>query len=131
MQLRGYTFEFKTDSAYSEHFVYEEKADKSVKYDFYMFRDPGLKRILRYRMFNWGISSLNKIIEQSQKLQKKKLEAQEKAQEMLKNKKEVITEKLDKAKTKVQSLKKNKTINEEDIANAAEKKLWFDSAFRS
>ena len=75
MQLRGYTFEFKTDEAYSEHFVYEERADKSVKYDFYMFRDPGLKRILRYRMFNWGISSLNKIIEQSQKLQKKKQEA--------------------------------------------------------
>ena len=94
-----------------------------MKYDFYMFRDPGLKRILRYRMFNWGISSLNKIIEQSQKLQKKKLEAQEKAQEMLKNKKEVITEKLDKAKSKVQSLKKTKMIKEEDIASATEKKL--------
>lgn len=58
MQLKGYTFEKKTDESYSEHFVYAEQADKSVNYDFYMFRDPGLKRILRYRMFSWGISSL-------------------------------------------------------------------------
>mmetsp|Transcript_5829 Transcript_5829/g.6977 ORF Transcript_5829/g.6977 Transcript_5829/m.6977 type:complete len:178 (+) Transcript_5829:89-622(+) len=58
-ELKGYTFEKKTDEAYSEHFVYAEQADKkSVAYNFYMFRDPGLKRILRYRMFNWGVASL-------------------------------------------------------------------------
>ena len=55
MELKGYTFEKKTDQAYSEHFVYQEKASKQVNYDMYMFRDPGLKRILRYRMFNWGV----------------------------------------------------------------------------
>ena len=58
MELKGYTFEKKTDEAYSEHFVYSEQADKSVNYDMYLFRDPGLKRILRYRMFMWGIDSL-------------------------------------------------------------------------
>ncbi len=62
MQLSGYTFEKKTDESFSEHFVYSEQADKSVSYNFYMFRDPGLKRILRYRMFTWGIDSLQKIM---------------------------------------------------------------------
>ena len=74
MELKGYTFEKKTDESYSEHFVYSEQADKkSVNYDMYMFRDPGLKRILRYRMFNWGVSSLQKIIDQSRKLKLKQL----------------------------------------------------------
>lgn len=98
MQLKGYTYEKKTDESYSEHFVYAEQADKSVNYDFYMFRDPGLKRYLRHRMFSWGVSNLNSIIKTSEKLRQKKLEAKE----MLKNKKEEIkmkaSEKLEKAK---------------------------------
>ena len=63
MQLKGYTYEKKTDESYSEHFVYNERTDSNVNYDFYMFRDPGLKRILRYRMFSWGVSSLQSIID--------------------------------------------------------------------
>ena len=65
MSMKGFTFEKKTDEAYSEHFVYSERAEKAVNYDFYMFRDPGLKRILRYRMFSWGVSSLQSIIDAS------------------------------------------------------------------
>ena len=98
MELRGYTFEKKEDEAYSEHFVYSEQADKqSVNYNFYMFRDPGLKRILRYRMFRWGIASLDQIIETSKKLQQKKIETAEK----LKAKKEVIKDKVALAKAKL------------------------------
>ena len=98
MELSGYTFEKKTDESYSEHFVYSQQADKSVSYNFYMFRDPGLKRILRYRMFNWGIDSLQKIIIKQQmaadKLRQKKQEIKEKA-----------TEKLGKAKQKLEQVK--------------------------
>ena len=97
MELKGFTFEFKTDESYSEHFVYTEKADKSVNYDFYMFRDPGLKRILRYRMFRWGISNLNSIMEASRKLKQKQLEAKLKLQakkEELKDKAKQTIEKV-------------------------------------
>ena len=76
MVLKGFTFEEKEDVDYSEHFVYQEQADKkSVAYDMYLFRDPGLKKILRYRMFNWGIGSLQKIIDTKHKLIKKQFEA--------------------------------------------------------
>ena len=92
MELKGYTFEKKEDTDYSEHFVYTESADKkSVAYDMYLFRDPGLKRILRYRMFNWGIGSLQKIIDTKHKLVAQKL----KAAELLKTKKEELKAKKD------------------------------------
>lgn len=70
-ELKGYTYEKKTDEAYSEHFVYQQQADRTVNYEMLVFRDPGLKRILRYRMFNWGIGSLDSIMAKSAKLLKK------------------------------------------------------------
>ena len=111
MELKGYTFENKTDGSYSEHFVYQQQADKTVAYDFYMFRDPGLKRILRYRMFNWGIQNLNKIIETSQKLKKK----QQEAKELLITKKDALKEKL--------ISKKKTSVTADEAATKASKQL--------
>ena len=104
--MKGFAYEKKTDEAYSEHFVYSERADKqTVNYDFYMFRDPGFKRHLRYRMFAWGVSSLQQIIDKTQKL---KLQQQQ-AKEMLKNQKDFIkdkaSEKLKVAKNKIKKVK--------------------------
>ena len=60
----------------------------------YLFRNPGLKRILRYRMFNWGVDSMHKIIAQTQKFRE--------AQEKMKMK---ASEKLTHAKTKIEQVK--------------------------
>ena len=54
-----------------------------------VFRDPGLKRILRYRMFNWGIGSLDSIRAKSAKLLKK----QQEAKQLLLAKKDAIKDK--------------------------------------
>ena len=110
MELKGYTFEKKTDEAYSEHFVYQEQADKSVTYNFYMFRDPGLKRILRYRMFNWGISNLKSIMTAQEKLRQKQLEAKQKLIASKEAIKEKALQKIEAVKTlKRQPLQTNST----------------------
>ena len=41
----------------------------------FLFRDPGLKRVIRHKAHQWGVSNLVKLIEIQQKLQAKKLEA--------------------------------------------------------
>ena len=129
MELKGFTYEKKTDEAYSEHFVYSQRADKqTVNYDFYMFRDPGLKRILRYRMFSWGVSSLQQIIDKTHQLKLKQIQAKE----MLKNQKDLLkdkaSEKLGKAKDKIKKVKNlgqasNMTSEEQETAESASKKL--------
>ena len=92
-----------------------------------MFRDPGLKRILRYRMFSWGVSSLQSIIDATQKLKQRQLEAKQ----MLKNQKDLIkdkaSEKLTNAKEKIKKVKSlgksNMSPEEEQTAESAAKKL--------
>ena len=56
--MHGFMFEKKSDEIYSEQFVYRKRADGKVHYDMFLFRDPGLKSMLRYKMFNWGVSSM-------------------------------------------------------------------------
>jgi len=95
-QLSGFTFERKTDEAYSENYTYSEQADQqSVKYDMYLFRDPGVRRLLRYRMFYWGIDTLKKkvcrLMEAQETLKNKKGKLMEKAAEKIHSKIEQVT----------------------------------------
>ena len=60
-QVHGYTFENLSDEKYSEHFVYQ-RMDEQVNYDMFLFRNPGLKRLLRSRMHGWGVQKLEKIM---------------------------------------------------------------------
>ena len=50
-QVHGFMFEKPQDEIYSEQFVYRGRADGKVNYDMFLFRDPGLMRIMRYKMF--------------------------------------------------------------------------------
>ena len=87
-QVHGYTFENLSDEKYSEHFVYQ-RTDQHVNYDMFLFRNPGLKRLLRHRMHSWGVQMLEKIMT-AQELLKQKKEA---ARLLLLEKKEVVKEK--------------------------------------
>ena len=67
----------------------------------FLFRDPGLMRVLRYKMFNWGIGSMQKLIDTQQKIQLGK----ECATTYLKEKKDLASSKahntIEKAKQKL------------------------------
>ena len=81
--------------------MYRKRADGKVNYDMFLFRDPGLMRVLRYKMFNWGVGSMQKIIDAQIKLQQSKANAKI----YLKEKKELASSKasstLEKAKQKL------------------------------
>ena len=62
MQVHGFTFEAPSDEVYSEHFVYRSMSPGVVNYDMFLFRDPGFKRILRYKAHTWGVQNLTKIL---------------------------------------------------------------------
>ena len=109
-QLHGFTFETPQDEIYSEHFVYRLNAQGNVNYDMFLFRDPGLMRVLRFKMHTWGVQNLTKIIAASQLVKQKK----EAAKQLIKEKKDSIKEKavdkIVKAKDKSAELK-NKAKN--------------------
>lgn len=79
-QMHGYTFEHPKDKVYSEHYTYECQGEET-RYNMYLFRDPGLKKMLRSRIHNWGVQNTVKLIETRQMLSEKKDMAVEKMTE--------------------------------------------------
>jgi len=75
MSMQGFTFERPSDTKYSEHYIYQQSFDDKINYDMFLFRDPGLKRVIRHKAHQWGVQNLLKLIEIQQKLQLKKQEA--------------------------------------------------------
>ena len=67
-QLHGFTFENPQAEQYSEHFVYRLNDQGNVNYDMFLFQDPGIRRVLRFKMHNWGVANLTKIIAASELL---------------------------------------------------------------
>ena len=55
MQVHGFTFENLADKNYSEHFVFRNTSPGVVNYDMFLFRDPGIKRMLRFKIHGWGV----------------------------------------------------------------------------
>jgi hypothetical protein len=47
MTIQGFTYEKPSDIAYSEHYTYSMTTNGDTNYDMKLFRDPGLKRVLR------------------------------------------------------------------------------------
>ena len=48
--MKGFTFENPSDKQYSEHYIYNGGNGGMTSYDMFLFRDPGLKRMLRHKM---------------------------------------------------------------------------------
>jgi hypothetical protein len=55
-QMHGYTFEDPSDTVYSEHYIYKCENDHT-SYNMYLFRDPGLKKLMRHKMHMWGVQN--------------------------------------------------------------------------
>ena len=75
--VRGYTFEEPTDKAYVEHYIYKQgngtDAEKTL-YDMFLYKNPGIKKFLRFKCHNWGVQTLEALL-------KKELELKEKLRE--------------------------------------------------
>jgi hypothetical protein len=69
MNLQGFTFEKASDQKHSEHYTYQQNlADGSINYEMDLFREPGLKRLIRGKLHALGVESLTKLISVQQKL---------------------------------------------------------------
>ena len=93
--VRGYTFETAADKAYVEHYVYQQgngEQSGQTLYDMFIYKNPGLKKMLRFKLHNWGVQTLESIIKKEAEL-KEKLQQ---SKEALQLKKEAIFEKTDK-----------------------------------
>ncbi len=55
MSMQGFTFEKPSDTKYSEHYIYKQSLDNKINYDMFLFRDPGLKRVIRHKAHQWGV----------------------------------------------------------------------------
>lgn len=72
--VRGYTFETEADKAYVEHYVYQqgngEKSGQTL-YDMFIYKNPGLKKMLRFKLHNWGVQTLESIIKKEAEIKEK------------------------------------------------------------
>lgn len=93
--VKGYTFETDSDKAYVEHYVYKQDGEGEAQktlYDMFLYKNPGLKKMLRFKLHSWGVQTLEGIIKKENELREK---LQEKKNEFL-EKKEALIEKKDK-----------------------------------
>ena len=69
MMISGFTFENTMTRMYSERYTYRQSpnATNEVFYDQQLFKNPGLKRVLRFKIHTWGVQNLQKILLASQK----------------------------------------------------------------
>lgn len=63
--VRGYTFETDSDKAFVENYIYKRGTGQDTEktlYDMFLYKNPGLKKMLRFKAHNWGIQTLESII---------------------------------------------------------------------
>ena len=92
--VKGYTFETDQDKAYTEHYIYKQDGEDTTKtlYDMFLYKNPGLKKMLRFKLHSWGVQTLEGIIKKENELKEKLREKKEAFLE----KKEAFIEKKDK-----------------------------------
>ena len=74
-KLEGFTFENIEDINYQETYSYklDPKNNEQTLYNAYLYKEPGLKKWIRYKAHQWGVETLEKIIKQDKMLKKMKL----------------------------------------------------------
>jgi hypothetical protein len=50
------------NDTYVEKCIYRAEKLDLVAYDTFLYKNPGLKKMLRFKLHQWGIKTLNKII---------------------------------------------------------------------
>jgi hypothetical protein len=68
-EVNGFTFETDETKSYIEHYVYKQQienhgneATERTLYEMYLHKNPGLKKILRYKLHSWGVQTTEGII---------------------------------------------------------------------
>ena len=111
--VQGYTFEKEEENVYTEAYVYKQDDADATKtvYNMFLYKNPGLKKYLRYKLHSWGVQTLEQIIKADQelkaKLQQTKEQIKEKSEklkEKTKEKKEKLKEKKEKIKEKISDI---------------------------
>ena len=64
--LKGYTFETPQSEVYSENYVYTAKGDNKTQYEMNLWQSPGLQRLIRGQLHQWGVSKLTKLMQAEQ-----------------------------------------------------------------
>lgn len=62
MNMQGFTYESPNNLNYSEHYKYQLLGKGEIQYDNMLFRNPGLQKIIRRQLHNWGVQKLEKLI---------------------------------------------------------------------
>ena len=77
--VKGYTFETDQDKSYVEHYVYKQDGQDTTQtlYDMFLYKNPGLKKILRFKLHSWGVQTLEGIIKKENELKEKLREKKE------------------------------------------------------
>jgi hypothetical protein len=108
--VRGYTFETDQDKAYVEHYVYKQGAGQDAEktlYDMFLYKNPGLKKLLRFKLHNWGVQTMEGIIRKEAEFAQR---FQERKEALLEAKDKLVQEASDKFKGKIEEIKAKAAI---------------------
>lgn len=93
--VRGYTFETDESKSFTEHYVYRREQDGSTEktlYDMFLYKNPGLKKMLRYKLHAWGVQTTEGIIKGQRELREKTEQAIKEAREKLVERKDKLVQ---------------------------------------
>ncbi len=86
--VQGFTFEDSHSMTYTERYLFRPSPDgdnAKTFYDMFLYKNPGLQKVLRFKLHSWGVQTMEKLAEQEHKFLLKKSELMQKTDE-LKNK---------------------------------------------
>lgn len=98
--VQGFTFEKECENVYTECYCYKQDDRDATKtvYNMFLYKNPGLKKLLRFKLHNWGVQTLETLIKKDEVLKAKIKESKEllieKKDKMIKEKTEMIKEKI-------------------------------------
>ena len=127
--VRGYTFEDDEAKAYVEGYVYKggngPDSGKTL-YDMFLYKNPGLKKMLRFKLHNWGVQTMEGIIKKEAELKEALRERREQLMEakehLLEAKEKMISETTEKLKEKISEIKATAAVAKKTIVGKDDKR---------
>lgn len=101
---------------YTEHYVYKEddrEAGKTV-YNMFLYKNPGLKKMLRFKLHSWGVQTLENIIKKDLEIKAKLMQGKEKLKETGEKIREKTMEQREKFKGKINEMKNLNAFNKKE-----------------
>lgn len=111
-KVLGFTFEDINDNQYQETYCFQkdpENASKTI-YNAYLYKPPGYMKWMRQKAHNWGVGTMEGIMDKERSLKEELRKKSCKAKEIAAQKKEKLIEKKDAFKEK---LRRSDSANKE------------------